>query len=337
MSRHSDAATLIAEHLQNPDTQWSVGTFGAIAEFSRDHSEDISIDLDTQYMSAVTGRGGIRLSPVGAVRPFASESIGRVGWNQRVALCLPVRDSAMRRRKVLTEIGPDEAPLREADRGAVLFDLGLDAVQVDVCVRVADETVAGELRRCAGLPVFDAASPAMPIILAANPHRVFISRIGRAEVYQAIPRPGGKSPDGPHTHVLPKLLQHRRTHAATEPVPDGFVPCAHLYPANAGKDGFGRVKPFDHVAHRTFQRLLEKFGAREAVDLKARIRTLASDGQGPDSDPLVHDRAYRATVRIALRQLAAEGHSSPALASWLAAYDRGDEDVADDETLTLGH
>ncbi len=47
--------------------------------------------------------------------------------------------------------------------------------------------------------------PAMAMILAANPHRVFLSRLGRIEVYQPIPPPSGKSPQGPHTHVLPQL------------------------------------------------------------------------------------------------------------------------------------
>ena len=56
----------------------------------------------------------------------------------------------------------------------------------------------------------------MGMILAANPHRVFISRLGRIEVYQPIPPPSGKSPEGPHTHVLPRLLQSRRTHPATD-------------------------------------------------------------------------------------------------------------------------
>ncbi len=106
-----------------------------------------------------------------------------------------------------------------------------------------------ELRKCVGLPVFAADNPAMKIILAASPHRVFISRIGRAEVYQPIPPAGGKSPDGPHTHVLPKLLQHKRTHAATEPIPEGWVPCAHFYPAHPLKDAMGRAHEFD--AHAT--------------------------------------------------------------------------------------
>jgi hypothetical protein len=94
----------------------------------------------------------------------------------------------------------------------------------------------GHARNCApcGRSVFEPGNPAMGVILAANPHRVFISRIGRIEVYQPIPPATGKSPDGPHTHVLPKLLRSKRSHPATEPIPDGWVPCAHFYPAASG-------------------------------------------------------------------------------------------------------
>ena len=44
-----------------------------------------------------------------------------------------------------------------------------------------------------------------------SPHRVFCCRMGRVEVYQPIPAPDGKSPEGPHTHVLPRLLAHGRS------------------------------------------------------------------------------------------------------------------------------
>ena len=337
MSKLRQAAALIAEHLENPHSQWSLGTFGAIAEFSRDPDENARIDLTDENLSVVTARGGIRILPSERLRPFASESIGRLGWNHRVALCLPQNDCAMHRRKVFTEIGPDDAPLRDGDRGAILFDLGLDVLQADLCVRVTDAALAAELRGCSGQPVFDPANPAMRIILAANPHRVFISRIGRAEVYQPIPAAGGKSPSGPHTHVLPKLLQHRRTHAATEPIPEGFVPCAHFYPPHPMKDAFGREKPFDGVCHRSFQSLLEGFGAPDAAELKARVTKLVEAGQGPGELPVAGDRASRTTVRLALRQLKAADPRSPALAQWLAVYDRADEDVPEDDEQTLGH
>jgi hypothetical protein len=337
MSVRQPTAKLIAKHIADPDTQWSLGTFGGIAEFARDRDEDVAIDLGDRSLSAVTSRGGIRISPSQAMTPFASESIARVGWAHRVSLCLPEQECAMNRRRMFTEVGPDDAPLRTSDHGAILFDLGLDVKQADLCVRVDDPAVVAELRKCVGQNVFDPANPAMRIILAANPHRVFVSRIGRAEVYQPIPSANGKSPDGPHTHVLPKLLQHRRTHAATEPVPDGFVPCAHLYPQHPIKDAFGREKPFDDASHHAFQELLEKFGAPEAAALKARVTALVEAGQGPEHVVGTADRLSRMTIRVALRQLKAKGHASAALGAWLALHERAEEDEMDDDTQALGH
>jgi hypothetical protein len=337
MSERQSTADLIATHIENPDTQWSLGTFGGIAEFARDRGEDVAIELGDRSLSAVTARGGIRIAPSEAMTPFASESITRLGWAHRVSLCLPEQDCAMNRRKVFTEIGSDDAPLRDSDRGAILFDLGLDVKQVDLCIRVTDPAVAAELRKCIGQNVFDPANPAMRIILAASPHRVFVSRIGRAEVYQPIPSASGKSPDGPHTHVLPKLLQHRRTHAATEPVPDGFVPCAHLYPQHPVKDAFGREKPFDDACHHAFQDLLDKFGAPEAAALKARVIALVEAGRGPDHGGGAIDRLSRTTIRVALRQLEARGHASPTLNAWLALHEHAGEDDVEDDTQALGH
>jgi len=138
-------------------------------------------------------------------------------------------------RSVLTEVGPDRDALRAEDRAAVLFDLGLGALQVDVCVRSSEPAVVAALRGCAGKSLFAPGNGALGVILASNPHRIFASRIGRIEVFQPIPPADGKSPSGPHTHVLPKLLAHRRTHAATEPLPAGWIPCAHCYPPHPAR------------------------------------------------------------------------------------------------------
>ena len=37
------AIDLVQREISNPDTQWSLGTFGAIAEFSRDHDEPVRL------------------------------------------------------------------------------------------------------------------------------------------------------------------------------------------------------------------------------------------------------------------------------------------------------
>src|SRR3954452_1447227 len=254
------AFDLITEQLAGPGAQWSLRTVRAFAEFMRDADEPADIPHSEISYAVVTPRGGIRLLAHPELRPIAFETVTTQAWSQRVAFCLPEKASAMSQRGVLTELGPDHEALRGEDRGAVLFDLGLGALQVDCCIRTADRELVQGLRTHAGRSMFEAGNPAMGLILAHNPHRVFITRAGRAEVYQPIPQPGGKAPDGPHTHVLPKLLAHRRTHAATEPIPRGFISCAHLYPAHPLRDGYGRAIPFDTLRYTSFQRLLSRYG-----------------------------------------------------------------------------
>ena len=141
------AIDLLRREIANPDTQWSLGTFGAIAEFSRDRDEPVRLGQSDHAVSAITSRGGIAIKSHPASLPFASESITRTGWNQRVALCLPEDDCAMNRRAALTEIGPDHDAPREEDRESILFDLGLGALQADFCVRIGDRGLASAAAR----------------------------------------------------------------------------------------------------------------------------------------------------------------------------------------------
>jgi hypothetical protein len=169
----------------------------------------------------------------------------------------------------------------------------------------------------------------MAMILAANPHRVFISRLGRIEVYQPIPPPSGKSPEGPHTHVLPRLLQSRRTHPATEPVPEGWIPCAHLYPPHPARDGLGEARPFDAMHHHAFQRMMAACGDPAALATKRRVVDAVLAGEPPTA--VASDRHGRISVRIALRQMKSQGYGSAALTAWLASFDSAAPDEADDE------
>ena len=323
------AIDLLQLEISNPDTQWSLGTFGAIAEFSRDHDEPVRLIQSAEAVSAVTARGGIALKPHAAIRAFASEGITKTGWNQRVALCLSQDDCAMNRRAALTEIGRDHDAPREADRDSVLFDLGFAALQADFCIRIGDPVFAARLREHTGRAVFEPGNPAMGMILEANPHRVFISRIGRIEVYQPIPPPSGKSPEGPHTHVLPRLLKSGRTHPATEPVPEGLVPCAHLYPPHPARDGLGDARPFDATHHHAFQRMMAACGDPAALATKRRVVDAVLAGEPPTT--VAGDRHGRISVRIALRQMKSQGHASAALSAWLASFDSAAPDEADDE------
>ena len=240
MNKPDDQPDLLAGHLSDAETAWSIGSFGAIAEFMRDADEDVVLDRVGGAIAAVTARGGLRIVAHEKMRPVASESLTTQSWSHRVSLCLPEDICAMDGRTALTEIGPDMDALRAEDRAAVLFDLGLGTLQLNACIRTGDAEVVAALRTWTGRSLFEPGNGAMAVVLAANPHRVFISRLGRVEVYQPIPPPDGKSPEGPHTHVLPRLLRHKRTHAATEFVPAGFVPCAHLYPPHPARDAMGK-------------------------------------------------------------------------------------------------
>ena len=235
MSDVTQDIDLLARQICDHETNWSLGTFGAIAEFAREPDEAVAVSRGDASIAVVTARGGIRIEWQKDMRLFASETTTRDSWNHRIALCLRTTRCAMNRRTAFTELGNDSEALQGRDREATLFDLGLGALQADLCVRVTDPHVAAELRPHVGRALFEPGNSAMAVILAASPHRVFVSRVGRIEVFQPIPAANGESPQGPHTHVLPKLLRHQRTHSATEAVPDGWIPCAHLYPAHAGQ------------------------------------------------------------------------------------------------------
>ena len=324
-----DLMTFLGDHIADPETAWSLGSFGAIAEFTRD-AEAATLHRGDREISVVTARGGLRLAAHEKLRPVASESPTAESWGHRVALCLPEHAAAMSRRKNLTEIGADTEALRDEDRGGVLFDLGLNALQVDACIRTNNSAVIEALRHHAGKSIFDPGSGAMGLILASNPHRVFVSPIGRVEVFQPIPPPDGKSPDGPHTHVLPKLLTHHRTHPATEPVPPGLVPCAHFYPPHPMRDGSGRSHAFQGSRHTRFQNLMLRYGDPDSVALKRRVIYSVMAGRGPHEIEIGGSRFARATIRVTLRQLQASQTSSVVLGSWLSAYDRTERSEAED-------
>jgi hypothetical protein len=322
-NRAADLDTVLHHYIADPTASWGLGTFGAVAEFHRTIDEPASIDTGTT-LQVVTARGALRIGPTQDLCACAYEQPGHASesWSHVLTLCLPDARSAMHRRTVLTECGPDHEALRPQDRTAVLFDLGLGTAQVDVCVRTADPETLAQLRAGLGRSLFAPDNPLMQVMPRLSPHRVFICRFARLEVYQRIPGHGETPPEGPHTHVLPHLLRHQRTHPATAPIPDGWVPCLSLYPANPIYDALGHPRSFDHTAYEAFQTLLGNFGDPALVHLKETVTEAVRADQTPDGFALPASRAERAAVRVALRQLAYTDGHRPVLAAWRQAFDR---------------
>ena len=320
MALPPDTASILRRHLHDPSSSFSIGSFGAIAEFHRDPQEALSHD-DPERLTIATDRGGLRIELTSDAIPLAYETLsGRRGrWQQGVVFCLREELALSEQRTVLSELGPDRDAIRPEDRDAVLFDMGLGACNVDFCIRTGDPALLRILRRESGRSLFAPGNSAMPAILAANPHRIALSSLGRAEVYQAIGRE--KTPEGPHTHVLPKFLKSGRTHSANIPVPRGYLPCLSLYPANPLADGNGRAKPFDPRHFDAFQTLLKCWGPEAYRTEKARAEEALKRGEDPTLYLPATTRLGRTALRVAVRQAAQVDLSNPAVADWSRVFD----------------
>ncbi|MGH1575316.1 DUF6925 family protein [Methylobacterium sp. P31] len=290
---------LLRAQLADPACAWSLGGYGAAAVFSRDPDEQARA-AENGRIGLVTDRGAITLTASRDLRPFAYETGFAGGWSQAVALCLPEAACAMGRRGVLTELGPDVAAARSQDRAGILFDLGLGLDAVDVCVRVAEPAALERLRAAVGRPALPAGDSLGPTLAALNPHRVFIARFGRIEVYTPIPAACGTTPPGPRSHVLPKLLRLRQTHPATAPIPPGWVPCASLHPGHPCRNEAGEPAAFDAVRHAGFGRLLDAWGDPGLVALRRAVLA------GNEPDPAATaGRFARSAIRAARAQFRA--------------------------------
>lgn len=299
--------SILAGHMADWQSGWSMGTFGAIAEFHQDYDEPLDVQ-NTDQLTWATKRGGVQLhsAMLEHIRPLAYETISpRAGrWSLGLALCLPETLARRSARSVLTEIGPDHEALREQDRQAILFDMGLSLPQCDFCIRTNNPDLLNQLHLFAGRSVFEAGNPVMGSILAHHPHRIAVSNIGRVEVFQKIggPDTGGTSPLGPHTHVLPKLLKSGRTHSANVPIPDGWLPCGHLHPGNAIVGPLGNARAFDAGLLDASDALLKRFGLpivlemREAADTAFEANPDAVTFQEPS------ERHTRIALKAYLRQ-----------------------------------
>lgn len=339
----ADIRDMLQSHLIDEKAGWSMGSFGAVAEFHQDKGEYLEADAPALYVRA-TRRGAIRLnaSMVEHIEPIAYETLSPKPhrWSHALALCLPQRDAAGNRRNTLTELGGDEEAVRPADRRATLFDMGLALPQCDFCIRTDDPALLALLRENAGRSLFDPANPAGGAILKAHPHRVAVTRIGRIEVFQKIggPDTGGVSPPGPHSHLLPQLLKANRTHSANTPIPDHLVPLGYLHPANPVMDGLGADVEFDLDDHARFQSLYDQFARPDLPLLRKAVLDALGRKIEPDEFTEPKDRFGRAALRLTLRQqhrLAERFASSTyreLVVRWREAFDKvSDTATADDD------
>ena len=205
---------LVRRHLIDAANGWSVGTWGAIGEFQYDEDEpDLVVDADGLAVSS--RRGALRIGDLSGVTPFAL--IDDNGRTREIAFCS-------------ARLANGRTVIHALDE--VTFDLGIGVPHIDMLVRLSPDDL--ETRRALGaglgrslLTVDNTAGPA---IGKASPTRIFRSAFAALEVHQPIPPPDGRSPVGPHSHLLPNHLKERRVHAPCSPLPAGLYCGLSLYP-----------------------------------------------------------------------------------------------------------
>jgi hypothetical protein len=209
-----NAEAIVRRHLAEPGHGWSVGTYGALGEFEYDANEP-GLALDLDGLSVQTPRGALTIRDIADAPVFAF--VDDEGTVREFAFCTARRGAARDRVTALDDI---------------TFDVGLGAPHIDMLVRVrdGDNETAAALRAAVGMPLLAPGNPAGAAIVRSSPSRILVSAIARLDVHQPIPPAGGRSPPGPHTHLLPKFLAQDRTRPPAAPLPEGLFCGLSLYP-----------------------------------------------------------------------------------------------------------
>ena len=334
MSAAHDLRALLRAHLADRASSWSIGGYGAIAEFhwlpddpvAHGRGRDDDGSHGCGQLCVTSAAGALRITLDDEVVPHAYQNLSRHPdrWLQGLALCLPWRRARRTRRTVLTELGRDQHAVRPDDRDALLFDMGLGLPHVEACVRTDCTELARQLRAACGRSLLERGSGAMQVIKEASPHRVFVSQLGRLEVFQRIGSPDAQPPTplGPHTHVLPRLLAARRANAERNDAPPRHRACVYLYPRHPLVDSLGNRKAYDREAHAHFTALMERWGDAGFVAEKRRAERAMRAGVSARDYRIPASRNDRHALRIAIRELAQESDDMGVVSEWRRRFDR---------------
>ena len=325
MTASPDLRAILRAHLDDRASSWSIGGYGAIAEFHwRPDDDDAS--CAAEHLCVATDAGAMRLELRDDVVPYAYQGLSRHPdrWLQGIALCLPWRRARRGLRTLLTELGPDRHAIRSRDRHAVLFDMGLGLPHVDACVRSDSPDLLKTLRAHCGSSLLESGRAPMQAIKEASPERVFVSELGRVEVYQRIGSAYATPPTplGPHTHVLPRLLAARRANAEDNDAPAYHRACAYLYPKHPLMDPLGNRKDYDRDAHAHFAALMQRWGDAAFLAEKQRATRAMRAGVDARHYQAPTDSKARHALRIAIRELAQQTGDADIVAGWRRRFDR---------------
>ncbi|WP_158969858.1 DUF1289 domain-containing protein [Chachezhania sediminis] len=222
--------TFVRSTLEGARGTWVAGVLGGVGEFCAAPGKAIEVEEDGDNIIARTEGARLRFLIDDAVRALTFEAPDIPPERARIVLAVkrergrpPVADG-------IAALGPDRNAIDSVDRRCALYDLGLGRKEARFCVRVAPGPAHEAMDRALGIAFPACMGTIGHALLAESPARVIETPLGRVEVLAPIPAPGGQSPVGPHTHLLPDLLSSGRATPVGMDMPRAYLPGAIFYP-----------------------------------------------------------------------------------------------------------
>lgn len=221
----------VARSLREASGTWVVGVVGAVAEFIPSPVSGARVSVAGRDIVAVTEGGALRFAVDDDIRALTFDPPDTPRARERIVLVVKRERGRLPVVSTLAALGQDTAAIDAGARQSDLFDLGLGRKEARFCVRCGPGAARDALNAACGLPMAAALPRIGATLVAQSPVRVVESALGRIEVSSPIPAPGGVSPAGPHTHLLPDHLATGRALPAGMDLPRAYLPGAVFYPA----------------------------------------------------------------------------------------------------------
>ncbi|MEM6743230.1 MAG: DUF1289 domain-containing protein [Pseudomonadota bacterium] len=226
-----DVREFVLRSLREGAGTWALGVVSAVAEFAPPPGGLVEVEADGDGVVASTAGGLLRFRIDDDVRALVFDPPETPETLRRVVLAVKRERGRLPAVDTIDDLGPDRDAIRAEDRDARLFDLGLGRKEGRFCVRCPSGPARDALAGAVGMSLASALPRIGPAMVQANPARVVESALGRIEVASAIPAPGGVSPPGPHTYLLPDHLATGRALPAGMLLPHSYLPGAIFHPA----------------------------------------------------------------------------------------------------------
>ncbi|MEM6311867.1 MAG: DUF1289 domain-containing protein [Pseudomonadota bacterium] len=224
----NDIRAFVTSTLEAGRGTWVIGVVGAVAEFTAAQDANVDVHVDGDDITAYTQNGAMRVKINDDIRALTFDP---PDWEREPRIVLAVKRERGRLPVAsgVEDLGLDTAALLP-DQNTKLYDLGLGRKEGRFSVRLGKGVAQEALDGSTGLTFPQALPMIAGPLVAESPTRILESALGRIEVQGPIPPPDAKSPDGPHTHLLPDHLETGRALPIGMDLPRAYLPGAIFYP-----------------------------------------------------------------------------------------------------------